>query len=205
MIPKNIPTNIFTIFLPVVLVALILLIWYFTKGYSDKNGSILSESNNSFSRRNLNASIEQWDMDKIDNYKPLQQDLDNIHKDSEGFVKFLKQQRFTFFSKVEDDYLKDPENETLQIFKNEKESIFDLENGTIQKRLVSENLTEKKQPKTIDDFIDTKNQKYKNIESLFWETSTMFSEDLHFAYDDEVNFLHIMLKLKGIDVVNSQL
>ena len=106
-------------------------------------------------------------MDKIDNYKPLQQDLDNIHKDSEGFVKLLKQQRFTFFSKVEDDYLKDPENETLQIFKNEKESIFDLENSTIQKRLVSENLTEKKQPKTIDDFIDTKNQKYKNIESLF--------------------------------------
>lgn len=144
-------------------------------------------------------------MDKIDNYKPLQQDLDNIHKDSEGFVKLLKQQRFTFFSKVEDDYLKDPENETLQIFKNEKESIFDLENSTIQKRLVSENLTEKKQPKTIDDFIDTKNQKYKNIESLFWETSTMFSEDLHFAYDDEVNFLHIMLKLKGINVVNSQL
>lgn len=197
--------NIFTIFLSVALVAFFLWICYFNRGIVGKN-NLPADGHNHSLRRNLNASSEHWDIDQLERHSSLQQDIENAQKDPQEYVKFLKQQRFTFFSKVEDDYLKDPENETLQIFKSDKNSESDQVNYSIQQKLIAENGTQiRRQPKSIEDYIDSKNDKYKNIESLFCETSTMFSEDLQFAYDDEINFLHIMLKIKGIEVVNSHL
>lgn len=59
-----------------------------------------------------------------------QSDKNNYHHDefhfdghynsihgANNFFDFLKYQRYSFFSKVESDYLDEPENETLQIFK----------------------------------------------------------------------------------------
>ena len=198
--------NLFTIFLSVAVVVMFLWIWYLSK--TNFNGNLYQNAAKNISnpRRNLNASFDNWEindsMQKIENNT---ESIKEINKNPEDFVKFLKHHRYNFFTKVEEDYLEDPENETLQIFKTETGLDYNKSYLSIQQKLISENSTNKRNVMIRDDFIDTKNEKYKNIESLFCESSTMFSEDLKFAYDDEINFLHIMLKLKGIEVVNSNM
>ena len=140
----------------------------------------------------------------MQDYHNMNEGVKDSNQESENFIKYLKHHRYNFFSKVEEDYLEDPENETLQIFKTNTGFNYNQSYHSIQQKLVSDNDTNKK-AMTIEDVIEHKNEKYKNIESLFCESSAMFSEDLKFAYDEKVNFLHIMLKLKGIEVVNSNM
>ena len=82
-----------------------------------------------------------------------------------NFFDFLKYQRYSFFSKVESDYLDEPENETLQIFKPDDNYTDEKSLNSIEEKLKREKL---KESKLISDeeYFKQKSKKYSHIESI---------------------------------------
>lgn len=127
-----------------------------------------------------------------------------MHSDPQSFLEFIKYQRFNFFTKVENDYLVEPENETLQIFKPDDNCTDPKQYYGIQHKLYQKAKVGKSQYSIGNDHVEEKNRKYNNIESLICDSSVVFSEDLKFLFADELNYLHLLIRTKGIEVVNSK-
>lgn len=128
----------------------------------------------------------------------------NLHTDPVNFLEFIKYQRYNFFSKVENDYLEEPENETLQIFKPDINGTNEKAYFGIQKKLDQSNLTKKQKNEIWQDSVEGKNQKYNSIESLICDSSVVFSEDLKFLFEDDLNYLHLLIRSKGIEIASSK-
>lgn len=203
---SNIPLNIFSIFSSVFMVACFMWLWFIT------SEDVQPETHSEFeSRRHLNEIPENISFNTSDdkaynNYSSddIHTESYNIHSNPKNFLEFVKHQRFSFFSKVEDDYIDDPENLTLQVFKPDEEVDENKGFFHIQQKLYNTNYMNDRQLKTSQEYVDQKNEKYNKIESLLCDSSVLYSEDLKFLFEDDLNYLHLLIRTKGIEVVSSQ-
>ncbi|CAI2366171.1 unnamed protein product [Moneuplotes crassus] len=200
---SNVPLNLFSIFLSVALVCCFMCFCFIMDKHSpEKSGE--SQSN----IRNLqetgwnftpNASI-------FGDYGGEEFIFENHHHSIRGmdnFMDFLKYQRYSFFSKVESDYLDEPENDTLQIFKPDETYTELNPNNIIQDKLYR--ARDDSSRGMSEDDIESKNKKYHHIESILCDSSFIFSEDNKFLYGDDINYLHLLVKTNGAKLINSSM
>lgn len=131
-------------------------------------------------------------------YNYSQNNVQSLFQDNKEFFDSIKNLRYNFFSKVESDYLEEPENETLEVFKPDDNMTQDESTYSIQDKLNKQKL--------IGSYydIEEKNKKYNHIESLICDSSVMFSEDMKFLFEnDDLNYLHLLVRKKSIQVINN--
>ena len=191
---SNLTLNLFTIFCSVALVAWFLWISLCVSTYNGTNLNQDILTYNTISQPRILHEIS--DTEQLNSSKSF-----NSHKHSgiydqhynpENFLQFMTAQRYNFFRKVETDYLNEPENETLEIFKPDSKTKHDT-NLIVKQRLVNG------ESETV---IKHFNSKYKNIDSLFCDYSAVFTEDLRFLYNDDLNYLHLLIRKKGIEIIS---
>ena len=51
--------------------------------------------------------------------------------------------------------------------------------------------------------MDAQNTKYRHIDSLFCDYSAVFTEDLQLLFTDDLNYLHLLVRKNGVEIVNS--
>lgn len=139
------------------------------------------------------------------NLRYLGEERHHSPQSSEYFLDFIKHQRTSFFSKVEDDYFDDDEEvETIHVYSSSDKEAEPSYQG-VQERLHEPKLIPKTDLKSPQEYSDQLEDKYNHIESLICDSSLLFSEDLKFLFEDELNYLHLLIRTKGIEVVNSRL
>mmetsp|Transcript_15042 Transcript_15042/g.13202 ORF Transcript_15042/g.13202 Transcript_15042/m.13202 type:complete len:142 (+) Transcript_15042:732-1157(+) len=136
---------------------------FITKESSEDGMSILTNSET----RNLQEEfIDPYLNQSAQELYNDQYHFNNKYRPAHGmndFLEFIKFQRYNFFSKVESDYLVEPENETLQVFKPDDN--FTGKTKTSIEQKLDDVKTTSRDSADFDE-IEDKNRKYNNIESL---------------------------------------
>jgi hypothetical protein len=162
-----------------------------TDSYNDMLRNLNEESSDNY----VNVSDMSKYTDEGHHYR---HDVQSLFQDDEKFFESIKNLRYNFFTKVESDYLEEPENETLEVFKPDDNNTDNESASSIQDKLNKQKLIG-----SVYD-IEEKNKKYHHIESLICDSSVMFSEDMKFLFEnDELNYLHLLVRRKSIQVINS--
>ena len=225
---NNIPMNLFSIFLSLTLVACFMCLWFIMGEDPNKNkdnnptgiGGLEDGSrflNEEYDKYQNDSFFSDIDNENIAFYDFEDKDYSFYNIDDEfhfngrynsisgmnNFLDYIKYQRFNFFSKVEGDYLVEPENETLQIFKPDDNYTSEDPKTNIEKKLYESSTSSRVEPEI--DYIEEKNMKYNSIESIIWDTSFIFSDGPGVLDVDELNYLHLLIKTHGSIMLNSSM
>jgi len=78
------------------------------------------------------------------NQNEEEQNIYNMHYDSKNFIEFINVQRYNFFRRVETDYLNEPENDTLKLFKPDYYTYDPQSKIIVQQKLIDPKVTSSK-------------------------------------------------------------
>lgn len=170
----NIPLNIFSIFCSLALVGCFMILCLFASK-TKTNISIVGthQPSHNANLRFLNETYDPLMFNDSDtkayNNQEFHDDDEsvyNMHFNTQNFLEFIKYQRYSFFSKVENDYLVEPENQTLQIFKPDENSTKTATYHGIQQKLYEKKENIKQGTEAWNNPMEEKNKKYNSIESI---------------------------------------